>query len=701
MRTVRFRLSFLAGLLALLAAGLAADRALQDLRGFEVAKRTALVAEGSQAMLAAAAAWAVERGTGNGLLANPAAATPAQRAVLSEARQRGEAEFARGLVALRHLDAPTLSEAAARAEEQRQRVQALRAEMDAILAAGGAVPPALRAAWFPAMSELIMATGQDLGLAARAMLGDAAEPGALRGLDLARALWEASEFAGRERGTANAILAQGRAMTAAELRALGEIRGRAVAAWAVVMPLADAMGSGIRDQVLAARAAYVAPGFEALRESVLRAGDPGLAVAAGAARYPVAAAEWFRATTEAMAPTLAAQQAAAEALRHAAAEARGARLVGAALSLALLALTIALGVVGAWFAIRGVSRPLARIAASMDRLAAGDTDVTAEGASRRDEIGALARAFECFRAAAAERARLAAEALAESEAKQARSARVEALARDFETEAGQALRALAAASAELDATAGELAGSAQHGSERAEALRSSTEEAAANVHTVAASTEELSASIAEVAARVAESAATARRASDSARATDGAMGGLSDAASRIGDVVRLIGDIAAQTNLLALNATIEAARAGEAGKGFAVVASEVKQLAAQTARATEEIAGQIAAMQAETGRAVTAIKGIGATIEAMNNLAGSVAAAAEEQSAATREITRAVAEAAAGTGEVSRYAADLGGDATRTGAAATQLRGASAGLSRQAEKLRAQVDGFLEGLRAA
>jgi methyl-accepting chemotaxis protein len=467
------------------------------------------------------------------------------------------------------------------------------------------------------------------------------------------------------------------------------------------MPLSDAMGPEIRDQVSAARAAYFATGFEALRDSVFRAGDPGAAAPAGAPRYPIAAAEWFRTTTEAMAPTLAVQQAAAEALRSAAAEARGARLVGAALSLGLLALTIALGVVGAWFAIRVVSRPLSEIAAAMDRLAAGDTDVTAEGASRRDEIGALARAFECFRNAAAERARLAAEALAQAEARQARTARIEAMVRSFEAEAGQALRALAAASAELDATAGELAGSARYGSERAEALRSSTVEAAANVRTVAASTEELSASIAEVAARVAESAATARRASESARSTDATMGGLSDAASRIGDVVRLIGDIAAQTNLLALNATIEAARAGEAGKGFAVVASEVKQLAAQTASATEEIAGQITAMQAETSRAVAAIKGIGDTIEAMNSLSGSVAAAAEEQSAATREITRAVAEAASGTGEVSRHAGDLGSDATRTGAAAAQLRGASAGLTRQAERLRAQMDGFLDGLRVA
>jgi len=176
---------------------------------------------------------------------------------------------------------------------------------------------------------------------------------------------------------------------------------------------------------------------------------------------------------------------------------------------------------------------------------------------------------------------------------------------------------------------------------------------------------------------------------------------LASGAQKIGDVVRLIGDIASQTNLLALNATIEAARAGEAGKGFAVVASEVKTLAAQTAKATEEIGGQIGQMQAETQAAVAAIQGIARTVQSLNGIAAQVAAAAEEQAATTQEIGRSVAEAATGTLNASRNASGLADGAERTNQAANDVRSASGVLSRQAEGLRSQVDRFLAGIRAA
>ena len=174
-----------------------------------------------------------------------------------------------------------------------------------------------------------------------------------------------------------------------------------------------------------------------------------------------------------------------------------------------------------------------------------------------------------------------------------------------------------------------------------------------------------------------------------------------DAAQKIGDVVRLITDIAGQTNLLALNATIEAARAGEAGKGFAVVASEVKQLAQGTTRATEEISGQIASMQASTEKAVEAIRAISETIAEMDTITTQVAAAAEEQAVATKEIGRAVLEAANGTQGVNHHAAGLTEGAQQTGAAPSQVRAASTGLARDAEGLRQRVDTFLAGIRAA
>jgi methyl-accepting chemotaxis protein len=341
------------------------------------------------------------------------------------------------------------------------------------------------------------------------------------------------------------------------------------------------------------------------------------------------------------------------------------------------------------------------LAASLLRLSRRDYGFELPEASRGDEIGEMARAVATCRDGLREADALAAAQAEEAAAKVARGERVDGLLRGFEAEAAEVLRGVASAAVELNATAGEMAGTAQDGVARATSVAAASEQASANVQTVAASAEELAASIAEVARQVGSSAEVARRAAEDARATDGAVQGLSEAARSIGDVVRLINDIAGQTNLLALNATIEAARAGEAGRGFAVVASEVKTLAAQTAKATEQIGAQISAMQGETARAVQAIGGIVRTIEEMNSITAQVAAAAEEQTAATREIGRAVSEAASGTQEVSRHTAGVTEGAERTGAAADQLRAASSELAQQSEQLRGRVDRFLSEIRAA
>ena len=177
--------------------------------------------------------------------------------------------------------------------------------------------------------------------------------------------------------------------------------------------------------------------------------------------------------------------------------------------------------------------------------------------------------------------------------------------------------------------------------------------------------------------------------------------GLSEAARKIGEVLQLINDIAEQTNLLALNATIEAARAGEAGKGFAVVASEVKNLANQTAKATESISGHISGIQTATGSAVGAIQGIGAIITQVSEITSAIAGAVDEQSAATREIAQNVQQAATGTSEVNTNIAGVSEAANDTGAASTQVLSTAGDLARQAELLRSEVDTFLVGVRAA
>jgi methyl-accepting chemotaxis protein len=232
-------------------------------------------------------------------------------------------------------------------------------------------------------------------------------------------------------------------------------------------------------------------------------------------------------------------------------------------------------------------------------------------------------------------------------------------------------------------------------------VASAAEETSVNVQTVSSGTEELSSSISEIGRQVVTSAQIARKAVDEASQTDATMQGLAENASRISVVVDLIQVIASQTNLLALNATIEAARAGEAGRGFAVVASEVKSLANQTAKATDEIRAQIASMQQVTTSAVGAIRNIGNTIGEINEVTTAIAAAVEQQGAATREIARNIQHAAGGTAEVSSNIVGVSTASAEAGAAASEVLNASGALRREADILRTEIDAFLSNIRAA
>jgi methyl-accepting chemotaxis protein len=367
---------------------------------------------------------------------------------------------------------------------------------------------------------------------------------------------------------------------------------------------------------------------------------------------------------------------------------------------AVAGLVCAFGILG-WIALYQISRPLAYMTGEMTRLANGDLDIRIEGADRADEVGGLARSLQVFKDNALKARRLEEEQRQEQARKEARRQIVEQHIGVFDHQVGEALDTLTAASTEMHATAGSMAATAEETSRQTTAVATSSDQASANVQTVAAATEQLSASVGEISRQVTQSAEFAGTAVVEAERTNATIQGLADTAQKIGEVVSLIQNIASQTNLLALNATIEAARAGDAGRGFAVVASEVKALSNQTAKATEDISTQIAAIQAETGQAVDAIKAIGGTIRKMNEIASAIAAAVEQQGAATRDIASNIQLVAQGTNSVASNISGVNEAAAETGIAAGQVLTAADGLSRQADKLRTDVNGFLEKIRAA
>jgi methyl-accepting chemotaxis protein len=364
----------------------------------------------------------------------------------------------------------------------------------------------------------------------------------------------------------------------------------------------------------------------------------------------------------------------------------------------LMLLSIAI----AWLITRSVVKPLTGLKARMATLSAGELDAAVTDTDRPDEIGEMARTVQVFKDAMIETGRLRADHLeVERRQSQQRKADMNKLADEFENAVGKIIETVSAASTELEASASTLSKSSEKAQTVTNRAATASADASTNVRSVAAASEEMASSVNEISRQVQISAQIAGDAVEQAQKTDVRMNQLSQAAGRIGAVVELINTIAGQTNLLALNATIEAARAGEAGRGFAVVASEVKALAEQTAKATGEISQQITDIQSATQDSVVAIKEIGTTIGRISEISSTIAAAVEEQGAATQEISRNVQRAAEGTAEVASNITDVQRGASETGSASSQVFSAAQSLSHESSRLKLEVGKFMGTVRAA
>ncbi len=372
--------------------------------------------------------------------------------------------------------------------------------------------------------------------------------------------------------------------------------------------------------------------------------------------------------------------------------------------LSAIVLVVALFGAAISFAIgRGISRPVMAMSAAMRELAAGHFAIQLPGLDRKDEVGQMARAVDEFKVQAVAKAE---QETAERERKNqelaiARRNELQSLADTFETAVGEIIEKVTSASKELENSAIVLTQSTENTRELSALVTTASAETSGNVQSVASAAEEMASSVHEIGHQVQNSSMITREAVDQAQQTDARITKLSHAATRIGDVTKLITTIAEQTNLLALNATIEAARAGDAGRGFAVVAQEVKMLAEQTAKATHEISTQIAEIQAATQDSVIAIKEISGTIGRVSEISTAIAAAVEEQGAATQEISRNVQQAALGTTQVASNIAGVNKGASNSGIASSQVLSSAQLLSIESTRLKEEMDKFLTTVRAA
>ncbi len=641
-------------------------------------------------------AYRLERSDGVSALQAPSDKLQVLATSLAGRREKVDAGMASALENLAALGSPQMAPLTQRVRAAYQAIKGLRADVDAALKAplesrDGKLGAKVMSEGETVLVQINGAT-QDLERQIRIL-----QPGLLRFLVVRAAAGTSRTASGNSALAVSATLRAQRPFSPKELSEQIVEDTKAALAFAEVRDMVDVddMPATLKSAVASAESAYFSGAFKGFRDQLI--------TALSAGTTPTVTADQWRAQVIPALETIGtigftAMDELAIAADKTAAAARTALVLYAS----VLAAAVVIAGLSLLVVVRRVTRPISGLTDAMQALAGGNLHVEIPSLTRRDEVGAMAKAVLIFKEEMNRNAALELEATqtrlrSESERRQG----MITLANEFEQAVGSIIGSVASASTQLHTTAQGMSEAARKTSSQSTAVAAAAEEASTNVVMVASSAEELGSSVTEIARQVEQSAQMSANAVAEAAKTGNVIRELAQAAARIGDFIGLISNIASQTNLLALNATIEAARAGDAGKGFAVVASEVKALATQTAKATEEIESQISAIQATTQQAVAVIEGVGAQIRQMSDVASGISAAVEEQGIATREIVRNVDQAATGTNSVTAHIADVAKTADETGAAAGQVLGAAAALTDQAKRLESEMQRFLETVRAA
>ncbi|MBS7791605.1 methyl-accepting chemotaxis protein [Roseococcus sp. SDR] len=672
--TLRIRLLLIIGLLGAGLAALLAHGAWSAWGEAGSATRRQLINAEARALTEAAGHFAVERGEINGALASR------DRAALARAQERGRLGEAALAQALPQLTDPRLAAPLSAWRAAHEQLERARLAAAAVVTSGAPAGPsgAPAGGWFAIASAQI----EQLTALRRALETGLVQDRAADLVTLRDSLAELSEYAGRERGLVNGMLAAGRPLTPEQMLGLGSLRGRIEGARSRLAAVA------LPASAEAALAGYFTR-FEAVRGPVIQAllqGQPA----------PMNPGEWFRGATQAIEPLLAAQNEVSALLTADAQEAAGAAWRRALALAGLLALGLGLILAGLAYVEWRMSRPLREAMAALHRLAGGDDEAPLPEARGQDEIAGLVRATARFQEAArAHRLLLAEQDELRRRGDAARAETLRELAEVIERESGRVMGAVQSRTEALGHLSAEVREAMARISDATSDATQTAGTTAERLGAAAQTGQDIGGAALEISRRMQQAGRDTQEAVAQAEAARGAFQALSATVSQIGEVSRLIGDIASRTNLLALNATIEAARAGEAGKGFAVVAGEVKSLAAQTTGSTAEISIRINALTQGAEQAASALLGIQQGVNLLSQLTLDVAGAAERQSEATRLISEALLAGDGHARALARQMETIADQARATDARAGQLADDAHEVARHVEGLRGGLIGMV------